>query len=173
MVAVALVVVAIGACDLLGNAYNCGYQAGYGVVDATLNAGEELAEEEKAWDDACSPPEHVDRATQTSGDNTCLDQYTVETSFLVCRDPGEKARSSTARPGSGCREFNKGTDPVFDKSDFTCPAGVPDATVCLCCQSLPENSCALAGDSCSDSSACCSGSCATETTDAGLAGTCD
>lgn len=143
-VALMLVVVALGACDMLTSAYEEGYEAGFACGTERRLADERRRDELDAWADACAAGPFVDEDTRAAAAEKC-DGRNLDSVFVACRDDGLPVGSEP----SGCGRFDDG---LFG----SCPAGVDG--VCLCCDEIPAR-CAELGGACDDDADCCSGLC--------------
>lgn len=145
--AVARVVVAglvCCACEPLGQAWGCGYQAGYSAMDCLLDDVETRRDSQDAWARACTSHEPLSEDQQAAGDEVCRRNSSVS-KVVACDDPGA---NRTTLPND-CTSFG-------DDGTFGCPAGVSGE--CLCCETTPV-ACVDAGGACSRDADCCGADC--------------
>ncbi|MDP2340353.1 MAG: hypothetical protein Q8O67_05305 [Deltaproteobacteria bacterium] len=147
-------------CDVIGGAYECGYDAGYGTADAILDESARRGESIANWETACANHAALDATTQQDGDDACQEAHGFDSRLTACDDPGEPR---DVLP-SECEPFG---DAGLGSDGTSCPAGVDGR--CLCC-SRDREACGLGGDFCTDDDSCCSGRCILEAfVDAGTA----
>ncbi|MCC7074329.1 MAG: hypothetical protein IT383_23690 [Deltaproteobacteria bacterium] len=152
-------------CDMIGNAYQCGYDGGYGFVDFVYGCAAsceqqrlEREQKEAVWNDACDLSVQAAFATQAALDEAnraCEDQYGFGSAIRLCEDLGQEIDFEP----SGCRPYDEPLLGVPVEGNYACPAGAAGAELCLCCDEGGGADCALAGGTCWDNSRCCSGSC--------------
>ncbi len=151
-------------CDMLGDAYQCGYDGGYGFVDFVYGCAAsceqqrlEREEKEAVWNDACDLSVQAAFATQAALDEAnqaCEDQYGFDSSIRLCEDLGQEIDFEPP----GCSPYDRPALGVPVEGNYACPAGASGASLCLCCDGGGV-SCSLAGGTCWDNSRCCSGVC--------------
>ena len=139
-------------CDVIGGAYDCGYQAGYGTADAILDDVARREASRDAWEAACADHAPLDATTQQQGDDACDERGGFGSRLTACEDPGDNRDTLP----NGCSPFE---ETGFGNDGFGCPDGV--SGLCLCCD-RDRQECDLAGDFCVSDTSCCSGFCVLE-----------
>lgn len=151
-------------CDLIGQAYEMGFEGGYGFVDFVYGCAasceqERLEREQKeaVWNDACDLPVReafADQASLDAANAACTDQYGFDSSIRLCEDLGQELDFEPP----GCDPYDRPAFGVPVEGNYACPASASGAAMCLCCDGANID-CNLSGGFCRDNSRCCSGIC--------------
>lgn len=142
---VVVAAVAFCACEPIGEAYGCGYDAGYAAMDCVLDDAAAREASQSAWESSCTAHEPLSADQQSAGDEVCR-RDGGSARVVACDDPGD----NRATLPDGCTSFG-------DDGTFGCPADVSGE--CLCCDEVLV-SCTVGGDFCNEDADCCGGVCA-------------
>lgn len=161
-------------CDMIGQAFELGYDSGYGFVDFVYGCAASCEQQrlereakEAVWNDACNLPVReafADQASLDEANRACTDQYGFSSSIRLCEDLGQEVDFEPP----GCAPYDRPPFGVPVEGNYACPGSAAGAELCLCCDDGAGAGCVLAGGFCRDGSACCSGICDLDTSDAGV-----
>lgn len=160
-------------CDMIGQAYEMGYGAGYGFVDWVYGCAASCEQQrlereakEAVWNDACDlsvREAFADQASLDEANRACSDQYGFDSTIRLCEDLGQEIDFEPP----GCEPYDRPTLGVPVEGNYSCPASASGASMCLCCDG-GNSECVLTGGFCRDNARCCSGICDLQIVDAGV-----